>query len=141
VRGALREGVVPGGGVALWDCRPVLQRMLEAASDPDERAAYRILIEALAAPIRTIIHNAGFDPDEALAEIRHAGPGHGFDVVRERVVNMADAGIFDSAAVQKSAVYAAIGSAAQALTIDVMVHHRQPEQAPLPELTSDAKRL
>jgi chaperonin GroEL len=141
VRGALREGVVPGGGVALWDCRPVLQQMLAAASDPDERAACRILIEALATPIRTIIHNAGFDPDEALAEIRHAGPGHGFDVVRERVVKMADAGIFDSAAVQKSAVYAAIGSAAQALTIDVMVHHRQPEQAPLPELTSDAKRL
>jgi chaperonin GroEL len=141
VRGALREGVVPGGGVALWDCRPVVQRMLDAATDPDERAAYRILIDALAAPMRAIIHNAGFDPYEVLAEVRLAGPGHGFDVVGERVVNMADAGIFDSAAVQKSAIYAAVGSAAQALTIDVMVHHRQPEQAPLPELTSEAKQL
>jgi chaperonin GroEL len=118
-----------------------LQALLDAATDPDERAACRILIDALAAPARTIIRNAGFDAHEAMAEIRLAGPGHGFDVVSERVVDMAAAGIFDSAAVQKSAVYAAVGSAAQALTIDVMVHHRQPEQAPLPELTSDAKQL
>jgi chaperonin GroEL len=140
VRGALREGVVPGGGVAFLDCRPVVQRMLASATDPDERAAYRILNDALAAPIRAIISNAGFDASETLAEIRVAGPGHGFDVVHERVVNMADAGIYDSAAVQKSAVYAAVASAAQALTIDVMVHHRQPEQAPLPDLSS-AKQL
>ncbi len=135
MRGAMREGVVPGGGVALLDCRPLLERMLAEATDPDERAACRILADAVAAPIRAIISNAGFDPFEQLAEIRLAGPGHGFDVVSERVVNMAEAGIYDSAAVQKSAVYAAVASAAQALTIDVMVHHTKPDTAPLPNLS------
>ncbi|MCS7260831.1 MAG: hypothetical protein NZ765_08640, partial [Anaerolineae bacterium] len=135
LRGALREGVVPGGGVALWNCRPALEARARAATDPDERAAYHILAEAVAAPIRTIIANAGFDPSETLAELKRYGPGYGFDVVRERVVPIAEAGIYDPAIVIKSVTYAAVASAAQALTIDVMVHHAQPEQAPLPDLS------
>jgi len=139
LRGALREGVLPGGGVALWSCRPTLEAMARAAVDPDERAAYHILADAVAAPIRAIIANAGFDASETLAAVKQHGPGYGFDVVRERVVNMTEAGIFDPAIVTKSVAYAAVTSAAQALTIDVMVHHAQPEQAPLPDLSPPKK--
>ncbi|MGQ9500769.1 MAG: chaperonin GroEL [Anaerolineae bacterium] len=140
LRGALREGVLPGGGVALLNCRPALEARARTATDPDERAAYRILAEAVAAPIRAIITNAGFDASETLAELKQHGPGYGFDVVRERVLPMAEAGIYDPAIVTKSVAYTAITSAAQALTIDVMVHHAQPEQAPLPDL-SPSKQL
>jgi chaperonin GroEL len=140
LRGALREGALPGGGAALFACRPMLQRMLDAASDPDERAAYRILMDAVTVPMRTIVGNAGFDPYEVLAEVKHAGTGYGFDVTRECAVDMRETGVYDAAVVQKSVAYTAIASAAQALTIDVMVHHKQPETAPLPDL-SDTKRL
>ena len=130
VRGAIMEGVVPGGGVALLACQPALRQRLDGSTDTDARAAYRILLQALEAPTRTITANAGFDPSEAMAHIKLAGPGHGFDVTAGQVVDMSQAGIYDATSVQKAAVYAAIASAGLALTIDVLVHRKeQPEHA------------
>ena len=127
MRGAIMEGILPGGGISLLACRPMLRQKLDQSTEPDERAAYRILMEAAAAPFRTIVTNAGFDASEVLAEIKLAGgSGYGFDVVSEQVVDMMQAGIWDAAIVQKSAVYAAIAGAALALTVDVLIH--RPEQ-------------
>lgn len=141
VRGAMMEGVLPGGGVSLLACRPVLQRMLDQSTDSDERAAYRILIRAVAEPIRTIIANAGYDASEIMAEIKLAGSGYGFDVTSGQVVDMMEAGIWDAAIVQKSAVYGAITTAALALTVDVLVHRQeQPEHATI-RPPSPRKRL
>ena len=106
--------------------------MLEQSEDPDERAAYRMLLKALEAPIRTIITNAGYDVSQTLADIQRAGAGHGLDVRSGHVVNMAKAGILDAASVQKSAVHGAIASAALALTIDVLVHTKNPETSITP---------
>ena len=129
MRGAVREGVIPGGGVSLLACRPALREKLDQSRNVDEQAAYRVLIKAMESPIRTIIANAGYDDSETMAEIRQAGPGYGFDARSEQVVDMAQAGIFDAAAVQKAAVRGAVKSAALALTIDVLVHRKQPEQS------------
>lgn len=125
MRGAMMEGVLPGGGVSLLVCRRVLQRMLDQSTDLDERATYRILIRAVAEPIRTIIANAGYDASEIMAEIKLARSGYGFDVTLGQVVDMMEAGIWDAAIVQKSAVYGAITTAALALTIDVLVHRQE----------------
>ncbi len=132
MRAAIMEGILPGGGAALLACRPLLERKLNQSGNSDEKAAYRILLEAVAAPFRTIVTNAGFDDRDVLAEIKLAGggPTFGFDVLSEQATDMITAGIWDAAIVQKSAVYAAISSAALALTIDVMVHRtEQPEHA------------
>lgn len=130
VRAAMMEGVVPGGGVALLACRSVLQPMSAQSDDPDERAAYRILIKALAEPFRTIVANAGYDASEVMAEVRLAGPGHGYDVITGRVVPVMQAGIYDPAVVLKSAVYAALTTAGMALTVDVLIHRtEQPKHA------------
>jgi chaperonin GroEL len=130
MRGAMMEGIIPGGGVALLACRPALQQQLNQATDSDERAAYHILLAALTAPLRTLVSNAGYKPDEAMAQINLAGAGYGFDVISGQVVEMKQAGICDAAVVQKTAVYNAISSAALALTIDVLVHRNgQPEHA------------
>ena len=141
VRGAMMEGVLPGGGVSLLACRPVLERMLDQSTVPDERAAYSILIKAVAEPIRTIVANAGYDASEIMAEIKLAGSRYGFDVTSGQVVDMMGAGIRDAAIVQKSAVYGAITIAALALTIDVLVHRQeQPEHATI-RPPSPRKRL
>ena len=141
MRGAMMEGVLPGGGVSLLACRPVLQRMLDQSTDPDERAACRILIRAVAEPIRTIVANAGYDASEIMADIKLAGSGYGFDVTSGQVVDMMEAGIWDAAIVQKSAVYGAITTAALALTIDVLVHRQeQPKHATI-RPPSPRKRL
>jgi chaperonin GroEL len=133
MRGGMREGVVPGGGVALLACRPALERQLEQSQEPDARAAYHILIKALEAPLRTIVANAGHDASEVMAHVTLAGAGHGFDVTTGQVVDMAEVGIYDPTGVQKAAVYAAVASAGLALTTDVLVHRKeQGEPATVP---------
>lgn len=132
LRGAVREGVLPGGGVSLLACRPALQRRLDQSADADERAAYQILIKAVEAPIRTILANAGYDASEVMAKIKLAGAGHGFDVRCGQITDMAQAGIWDAAAVQKAAVHSAVASAALALTTDVLVHHKEPTESMRP---------
>jgi chaperonin GroEL len=141
MRGAIAEGVVPGGGVALLACRPALQKLLDQSTGTDERAAYRILIDALAEPLRTIVTNAGHDDRDVMAEIRLAEPGYGFDVTTEHVVNMIEAGIYDTAATQKAAVHAAVASAALALTIDVLVHRTEQPQHATGNGTGKRKKL
>ena len=141
LRAAMMEGVVPGGGVALLSCRLALQQMLAHSDAPDERAAYRILIKALAEPFRTIVANAGYDASEAMAEVRLVGPGHGFDATAGRVVDVMKTGIYDPAIVLKSAAYAAVSTAGLALTVDVLVHRReQPERASV-HIPSKRKKL
>lgn len=129
LRGAVREGVVPGGGVALLACRPALQRRLDSSTDPDQRAAYRILLKAMETPIRTLLTNAGRDASEVMAEIRLAGQDRGFDVRSGQVVDVSAVGIWDAAAASKAAVRQAVTGAALALTTDVLVHHREPQEA------------
>lgn len=126
LRGALREGVVPGGGMALMRCRSAIERMAEQAGDETERVAWRILARALEEPFRAITANAGYDPSEVLAAMQDAPSEAIFDVRTGGFVDAAAAGIFDVAAVQKAAVYHAIRGAALALTIDVLVHPKRP---------------
>ena len=126
MRGAMHSGVLPGGGLALLSCKPFLLERYHQAVDPDERAAYRILARAVEAPIRALLHNAGAEPVEILAQIRAAGRGCGYDVIQRKIVNMAEAGIVDSAAVVREAAYRAIHGAALALTVDVLIHRANP---------------
>jgi chaperonin GroEL len=126
MRGAIKDGVLPGGGIALFSCQQILRKKMNAAKDMNERVAYRILSKAVEIPIRTLLENAGYEPDRVLRQIALSGPGSGFDVVGRQIVNMADAGIYDSAAVLKGAVFSAVHGAALALTIDVLVHMQDP---------------
>ncbi len=125
VRGALLDGVVPGGGTALLACRPAVERLLKQATEADARAAFRILHRALETPTRVLVENAGYDPSRVLAEIQHAPAGHGFDASAGKVVDMATAGVFDAASVLREAVLTAVTSAGLALTTDVLVHRRR----------------
>lgn len=133
LRLAMREGVLPGGGTALLACLPALREKLAQSTNVDERAAYQILTKAMEEPFRTIVSNAGYDDSDVMAEVRLAGPGFCFDATSGEVVDTLKAGIYDATAVQKSAVYGSLSTAALALTIDVLVHHAEPEQAPLPK--------
>jgi chaperonin GroEL len=129
MRGAMREGVVPGGGTALLDCRKVIRAALELTQDPDEIAACRILIKALEAPTRALVLNAGFDDRDAMFEVNRAGRGFGFDVTKGEAVNMVDAGIYDAASVVKDVLRSAVAGAALALTTDVLIHRKSPDES------------
>ena len=127
LRSAIAGGVIPGGGVALLGCRDWLLREQTACDELEARAARQILAKAMEAPTRQLLRNAGYDPSEILAQLTDCNAGTGFDVMRGRLVDMAAAGIFDIAQVQVEALQRAVMSAALALTIDVLVLHREPE--------------
>jgi chaperonin GroEL len=127
LRGALAHGILPGGGAALLACCTALRKRAERAPHLDERMAFRILSRALEEPIRTILANAGYDAQPMMARIMKARAG--FDVRCGKIVDMTCTGILDSAGVVESAAHGAIASAALALTVEVLVHHRNPVTA------------
>ena len=127
LRRATRDGILPGGGIALLACREALREPQERRDDSDARAARRIMRRALAAPIQTICQNAGFDSAK-VAELDGKPPGYGIDARNGAIVDVLEAGIIDVASVTEAAVRSAVTSAALALTIDVLLHHAQPEE-------------
>jgi len=129
MRGAMRDGVLPGGGAALLGCRSMLRTRMAESVESEERAAYYILLQAVEAPTRTLLENTGYEPGEILGQLSNVDPGVGFDVITGQVTNMAAAGILDITTVVKTAVRAAISSAAMALTTDVVVHRASPPEA------------
>jgi chaperonin GroEL len=126
LRGAVREGILPGGGTALLACRPALGELTAADNSLDAKAAHRILTAALEAPFRALMANSGQSEGKRLGEVEQAGAGFGFDLVTGQICAMLPAGIVDVATVQKQAVISAVRAAALALTIDVLVHRDNP---------------
>ena len=131
LRRAIRDGILPGGGIAMLACRDALERAPDHTADSDARAARRILMGALEAPIRAICRNAGYDGAK-LAELEGKAAGYGIDVRSGAIVDMLEAGIIDVASVTEAALRSAVTSAALALTIDVLLHHAQPEETYTP---------
>ncbi len=127
LRSASADGVIRGGGVALLSCRDWLLAEAREQRELESRAARLILAAAVEAPIRQLLENAGYDPSEVLARLQQCEGVRGFDVRRGEIVDVAEAGILDVAHVQIEALERAVSSAALALTIDVLVLHREPE--------------
>ncbi len=130
MRAAVAEGALPGGGMALLRCREALLPTMQNGAEADERAAYRILHDALAAPARAIYENAGYEPGEIFARMTTADKNSGFDVLSGQLT--APDALLDGAATQKTALKNAVLTAGMALTIDVLVHHKTPELARTP---------
>jgi len=119
VRLALQEGIVPGGGAAYLACIPAVEAL---ALPPEEAPAIAILCEALTAPTRAIVSNAGFDAAPILARLREQGAGWGFDVNQEKIVEMTAAYIVDPALVAETALRTGVSGALMAMTTEVLVH-------------------
>ena len=127
-RAAFRDGVVPGGGAALLACAPALERLAGELAG-DEAFGVRALAQALAAPLRAIVGNAGFDPSPILAEAARHDEGWTFDVLRGAWVDAWDAGISEPLAVTASALRTSVSTATMALTTEVLIRHKNPEVA------------
>jgi chaperonin GroEL len=122
---ALREGVVPGAGVAFL-------RAAEAIAPSDVRGAEafgcNVVRQALEAPFRQIVANMGKrDPSAALADVRRQGADCVYDGVADAIVPAAEAGILDSAGVLCEALRVAASGAVMALTTEALVLKRAPE--------------
>lgn len=117
-RAAMRTGVLPGGGLALYNVASKLNNPFEGAV----RYGYNLLIKACEAPIKQIAANAGMSGDVILSELRHiADPNIGWDAATGDYVNMVAVGIIDPAEVTISAITYASSVAGLILTTDCVI--------------------
>jgi chaperonin GroEL len=126
---ALREGVVPGGGVAFLDCVAAVQT---SRTELDGEAAWGadILANALEEPFRRIATNAGVSsPAVTLATAHRCGRQFGLDAVSGQIVDMEIAGILDAVGVLTAALQTAVSGAVMAFTTDAIVHKRRPQES------------
>ncbi|MDR2795733.1 MAG: chaperonin GroEL [Spirochaetaceae bacterium] len=103
-RAAIEEGIVPGGGLALIQVIPVLEKADLTKYTRDEGVGFQIVKRALEEPIRQIAENAGLDAGIIADKAKHEKPGIGFDAAKGEWVDMVKAGIIDPAKVTRSAL-------------------------------------
>ncbi len=131
-KAAVEEGIVPGGGVALLRCVPVLEKM---KLDHDQQIGVNIIKRALEEPIRQIVANAGLEGSVVVDKVRGGQkPSWGFDAAGETYVDMIEAGIIDPTKVTRTALQNAASVAGLMLTTEVMVAEipeKEPKAPPM----------
>ncbi len=121
VQTALRDGVVPGGGVAYLDCIPAVRARRASCVDADEALGFDAVCAGLEAPFLQIVRNAGrLEPRVALEKVRERGAGHGVDARSSSFAAMVAAGICDVAGVAAGALEAAGETAALLVSAEVV---------------------
>jgi chaperonin GroEL len=148
---ALREGIVPGGGVALIRCLPALSSFDGVLSD-EEHVGWKIVAKSLTQPLHRIATNAGQSGDVIVAEVMkfnwaekqdpksyiHAiSQGErrhwGYNAATDCLENLIAAGIIDPTkvvrlALQNAGELAGLLLTSQALVVDIA----EPQAAPQP---------
>ena len=108
-KAAIKEGIVPGGGIAL----------LNAANNIIPKSvSEEVLLKAIKAPYKTILENAGILDYEAPTV-----KGKGLDVVTGKTVSMVKSGIIDPLLVTKSALRNAASVATTILSTDCVINN------------------
>ncbi len=147
-RAAMEEGIVPGGGIALFNASVNLaseaggEDSLAYSAEAGASAAKtgrregnlqkkssvsaevsRILNRALESPVRAIVANSGESADRVVDELRkrHNQPWHGFNAMTNKMSDLKESGIIDPLKVVKVAFMNAVSVAANYLTIGAAI--------------------
>ena len=119
-KAAAAEGYVPGGGVALLRAASVVADA-RSKGRGDERIGYDIIVDALEAPLRQIVMNAGIDGYIVAENLKQKKKNAGYDAAKGEYVDMVKAGIIDPALVPHTALSNAASVAGLMLTTNVLV--------------------
>lgn len=128
-RAALEEGILPGGGAALYHASIYLFRKnMKPSSDQEHDAAAFILYNSLTSPIATIMINSGktgAEVDDILRDMADKPIETGFDVIKKQTVDMYKAGIIDPAKVTTTAFKNALSVAEIVLQTNCIVTNKR----------------
>jgi chaperonin GroEL len=117
-RAAAKEGIVPGGGVALIRAQKALDNL---KLEGDEAIGAQIVRKACEAPLRQLVDNAGIEGAIVVQEVKKAKGNNGYDVATGEYVDMIAAGIIDPTKVTRSALQNAASIAGLLLTTECMI--------------------
>jgi len=117
-RAAVEEGILPGGGVALLNTLPVLDKLKVSG---DEATGVSAVKKAVEEPIRWIASNAGRDGSVVVDTVKKSPTGVGYDAVGDDFGSMVEKGIIDPTKVVRSALENAASIANMFLIIESLV--------------------
>ncbi|MEN9561474.1 MAG: chaperonin GroEL [Candidatus Parcubacteria bacterium] len=125
-RAAMEEGIVPGGGIALFNVYRLQADNVKDHNRPVVDAAMQILLHALQAPLGAIVSNSGESPAKVTQELREKKQGEkavwvGFNAMQNELGDLKEAGIIDPLKVTKTAFVNAVSVAANYLTIGAAI--------------------
>ncbi|HEV09312.1 MAG TPA: chaperonin GroEL, partial [Sulfurihydrogenibium azorense] len=102
-KAAVEEGIVPGGGVALYRASRALCNINE--ENPDKAWGIKIVRNACKVPIKQIAYNAGFEGSVVIEKLKDSdNPNYGFNAATGEYVDMVEAGIIDPTKVVRTAL-------------------------------------
>ena len=139
-RAAVEEGIVPGGGVALINAIPALDKL--SMDDEDSKIGVNIVRKALEVPMRKIVENAGKEGSVVVENVRQAQKKAknlkiGYNVLTDEYVDMVKEGVIDPAKVTRGALENAASIAAMILTTEALItdvpEKDKPAAPPMPE--------
>ena len=107
-KAALKEGIVPGGGVALLNASQKIST---------DNVGEKILLRAIQAPFHTILANAGITIMKDTVDHE----GYGKDVITGERTDMVEAGIIDPVLVTKSALKNAVSVVTTIISADCVI--------------------
>ena len=114
-KAALKEGIIPGGGSALW---------WAAQKISPANAGEEILLEAIKAPMATILDTAG------LTDVKCEGEDYcGIDVITGECTDMIEAGVVDPVLVTKSALKNAVSVVSTIISADCVISNARADES------------
>ena len=113
-KAALKEGIVPGGGIALLNAAQEITPTNEAEN---------ILLKAIKAPYNTILDNA------SILEVVEPVNGKGIDVITGKKTNMVKKGIVDPVLVTKSALKNAVSVVTTIISADCVISNMRGDES------------
>ena len=119
-KAAVEEGRVAGGGTALINVAPEVEKTVNELTGGEKLGA-EIILKALEEPVKQIARNAGLEPAVIADKVKKSEVGIGFDAATEEYVDMKKAGIVDPTKVTRSALQNAASIASMIITTESLV--------------------
>jgi chaperonin GroEL len=118
-RAAVQEGVVVGGGVALLRAAKALDNL--KGLNEDEDTGINIIRQAVEAPLRTIVANAGGEGSVVINKIRENDGTFGYNARTDKYEDLFAAGVIDPTKVTRLALENAASIASLLLTTECVI--------------------
>jgi chaperonin GroEL len=120
-KAAVEEGIVAGGGIALINAIPSVEKIVES-SEGDEKTGAKIVLKALEEPLRQIAINAGLEGSVIVNNVKKEDKiGYGYNALKDEYGDMISSGIVDPTKVTRSALQNAASVASMVLTTESLV--------------------
>jgi len=127
-KAAVEEGIVPGGGVALLRCIPIVEKLEKDKNITEEqKSGVRIIKRALEEPLRQISLNSGEEGSIVVQKVKDQKGSWGFNALTLQYEDLMESGIIDPTKVVRIALQNASSIASLMITTEALVAEKPKE--------------